>query len=97
MNYFVTIYTDSILYDNDKFTDYSNMLTALFGVHSVTHTFISLTHKSPSELINENKEWYMSIYPSILDKNNDEGFFGFEACRNKIYDVFGKVIVTAYY
>ena len=83
MSYFVTIYTDPILYDNDKFTDYSNILSALFGVHSVTHTFISLTHKSPSELIKENNEWYLSIYPSILDKNNDEGFFGFGTGEDK--------------
>lgn len=35
--------------------------------------------------------------PCILDNINDEGFFGFGAWRNKIYDVFGKVIVMAYY
>lgn len=35
--------------------------------HGFTHTFISLTHKSPDEL--ENIDWYLYIYPSILENN----------------------------
>lgn len=60
-----------------------------------THTFISLTHKSPDELERGDSKWYLKHYPSILDNINDEGFFGFGACRNKI-DVPVKIIVTAY-
>ncbi len=47
--------------------------------YDFTHTFISLTHKSPYELEQQDDKWYLKLYPSILDSNNDEGFFGFGA------------------
>ncbi len=57
-----------------------------------THTFISLTHKSPDELERGDSEWYLKHYPSILDNINDEGFFGFggvEADKRMIYSYIG--------
>ena len=44
----------------------------VFDFEGFTHTFISLTHKSPNELEQGDSKWYLRHYPSIL-KNNRVG------------------------
>ena len=62
-----------------------------------THTFISLTHESPDELEQKGYKWYLKHYPSILDGNNDEGFFGFGSCGYKPSNIIGKVFENNHY
>ena len=87
MPFFVSIYTDPFIFDNYPFTDYTNILSILFGVRGATHTFISLTIKSPYELSKENERWYEKNYSSIIEnEENIEGFFGFGTAEDKNTD-----------
>ena len=75
MNYFVTIYTDSLL-----------------DFEGITHSFIGLTHKSPDELEKDNSKWYEKKYPSIINGDGCEGFFGFggvEADKKMVFNYIG--------
>lgn len=65
--------------------------------YDFTHTFISLTHKSPDELEQQDDKWYLKLYPSILDSNNDEGFFGFGACKVRVSGIPGKIFENNHY
>ena len=64
--------------------------------HGFTHTFIGLTHISPYDLEKQNINWYSCVYPSILDSNNDEGFFGFGEAHG-ILGAQGKVFENNHY
>ena len=64
----------------------------VFDFEGFTHTFVSLTHKSPDELERGDSKWYLKHYPSILDNINDEGFFGFggvEADKKMVFNYIG--------
>lgn len=62
----------------------------IFDFEGVTHTFISLTHKSPDKLELENEKWYEKKYSSITIDGNDEGFFGFGGVE------FNKKMILSY-